>query len=355
MGESSAFGRVGRARSARGRAAEQAMNDTGPTLLALYLLSGNPDNPRDEMGDLTRLGNSLRDHGQKQPLAIMTREAYLVANPGRDAELEPRSMYVVIDGNRRLAAAREAGVKSLKVMLDDELGTDPDQILESALVANVFNKQLEPLEEAKALKQLLEIHGTQERLAERLHRSQGWVSQRLALLGLTPELQERLEAGEESAALLRRVGKKPAEQQESELARLKEEQEREKTEKAARSKVRKETRPDSAVETTVSAEAAGADYYAVINEEPPADADASTKESAEPAEVQPATEGPERAEPEAGAGEGDTEDPLRGLDSGLLQSLPWRDIARMAALIFEYMPEEDVRRLNKHLWARHGE
>ena len=225
LGASSAFGRAGSARSARGRVAEKVLsgNDDGPTRLALHLLSHNPDNPRDSLPDVTELAASLRDHGQKSAVTIMSREAYLAANPGREDELEPRAAYVVIDGNCRLAAARQAGLSSLRVMMDESLGGDPDELLESALVANIHRQDLDPLDEARALKKLLEVHGTQDKLAKRLHRSQGWVSQRMALLSLTPELQRRLETGQEPVDLLRAVGKKPPERQEVELARLKEE------------------------------------------------------------------------------------------------------------------------------------
>jgi ParB family chromosome partitioning protein len=194
------------------------------THLPVEDISLNPDNPRSELGDLTDLAGSLRDHGQKTAVSVMGRTAYLAANPERADALEPRTRYVVIDGNSRLAAAREAGLKTIKVMVDDDLGTDPNQLLESALVANVHRKDLDPLDEARALQQLLEVHGSQEALAERLHRSQGWISQRLGLLTLTPELQERLVKGQESASNLRVVGRKPAEEQEEALARLKAEQ-----------------------------------------------------------------------------------------------------------------------------------
>ncbi|WP_258044636.1 ParB/RepB/Spo0J family partition protein [Streptomyces sp. SM11] len=193
-----------------------------PLKLPLASISLNPDNPRSELGDLSALAASLRDHGQKTAISIMGRFAYLEGNPDRKDDLEEGTTYVVIDGNSRLSAAREAGLTEIKVMLDDDLGSNPDEILESALVANVHRQDLDPLDEAKVLQQLLTVHGTQEALAARLHRSQGWVSQRLALLGLTPELKEKLQSGEESAALLRRVGKKKPEDQADHLKRLKE-------------------------------------------------------------------------------------------------------------------------------------
>ncbi|MFE7044226.1 ParB/RepB/Spo0J family partition protein [Streptomyces atratus] len=205
-----------------------------PVTLPVGVISLNPDNPRSQLGDLTDLSASLRDHGQKTAISIMGRFAYVEANPGREGDLEPGTRYVAIDGNSRLAAAREAGIAEIKVMLDDDLGSNPDEILESALVANIHRQDLDHLDEAKALKQLLKVHGTQEALAARLHRSQGWVSQRLALLTLTPDLTQKLQSGQESAALLRQVGKKKADEQEAHLRHLKEKQAQEAAEKKAR-------------------------------------------------------------------------------------------------------------------------
>jgi ParB family chromosome partitioning protein len=192
-----------------------------PVRLPVDLISLNPANPRTDLGDLTDLAASLRDHGQKTAISIMSRFAYLEANPDVENELEDGTRYVAIDGNSRLAAAREAGLETIKVMLDEELGSNPDEVLESALVANVHRQDLDHLDEARALQQLLGVHKTQEALAARLHRSQAWVSQRLALLGLTPELKEKLVSGEEPVELLRRVGKKKPEEQAEHLERLK--------------------------------------------------------------------------------------------------------------------------------------
>ncbi|MGY5127374.1 ParB/RepB/Spo0J family partition protein [Streptomyces nigrescens] len=353
MGESAAFGRVGNRLSARGRSKDQAFNNDGPTVLALHLLSHNPDNPREDIGDVTELSNSLRDHKQKQPLAIMTRGAYLEANPGREGELEANAEYVVIDGNRRLAAARDAGLKSLKVMLDDEgLGKDGNEILESALVANVFNQKLEPLDEAKALKTLLEIHGTQDALAARLHRSQGWISQRLSLLDLKPDLQERLKAGKESASHLRRVGKKPSEEQDAALAAIKAKEAREKEERAARARAKAQAKEQAAAKPkgeppnpsdrepadgamngegghADEARGDGKDHYGVIKES----SDDSTTRIKEGAS----------ATGSAGGGQ------------AVAPSLPFHDVSAMARIISEGMELEDVRRLVKTLWATHGD
>ncbi|MEV7004782.1 ParB/RepB/Spo0J family partition protein [Streptomyces sp. NPDC093982] len=190
-----------------------------PTELPLHRISLNPDNPRSSLGDLTDLAGSLKTHGQKQAITVMNRDAYVKANPNHETALEPDATYVVIDGSSRLAAAREAGLAAVKVMVSDDQGTNSEELLESALVANIHRQDLEELDEARALQRLLAIHGSQTALAKRLHRSQGWVSQRLALLNLTPELQARI--GQEPIDLLRAVGNRPADQQETALNELK--------------------------------------------------------------------------------------------------------------------------------------
>ncbi|MFE3904827.1 ParB/RepB/Spo0J family partition protein [Streptomyces sp. NPDC059153] len=190
-----------------------------PNRLPVKLISPNPENPRTALGDLTELAGSLKEHGQKQAVTVMNRDAYIKANPARASDLEPDTTHVVVDGSSRLAAAREAGLTHLNVMVDDEQGSDGDAILESALVANIHRHDLDPLDEARALQRLLAIHGSQVKLAKRLRKSQGWVSQRLALLNLTPELQAAV--GEEPVELLRSVAKEPQDRQEAVLQELK--------------------------------------------------------------------------------------------------------------------------------------
>ncbi|MFJ4895002.1 ParB/RepB/Spo0J family partition protein [Streptomyces sp. NPDC088788] len=232
-----------------------------PTELSLHRISPNPENPRSRLGDLTDLAGSLKTHGQKQAITVMNRDAYVRANPDREADLEPDTTHVVVDGSSRLAAAREAGLNSLKVMVSDEQGTTSEELLESALVANIHRQALEELDEARALERLLAIYGSQRALATRLHRSQGWVSQRLALLNLTPELQARV--GQEPIDLLRAIGNKPAEQQEAALDELKEERLRKEEDKQARAT------KTAAVPEEREPESRPADY-AVIAEAPSA-------------------------------------------------------------------------------------
>ncbi|WP_331737610.1 ParB/RepB/Spo0J family partition protein [Streptomyces sp. NBC_00019] len=218
-----------------------------PTRLPVSHISPNPENPRTTLGDLSDLASSLKEHGQKQAITVMNRDVYIKANPAREKDLDPDTTHVVVDGSSRLAAARDAGLTHLNVMVDDEQGSDGDAILESALVANIHRADLDPLDEARALQRLLAIHGSQVKLAKRLHKSQGWVSQRLALLNLSPELQAVV--GEEPVELLRSVAKEPHDRQEAALEELKAERSRKDAERRAPAPValHEETTPEVSV------------------------------------------------------------------------------------------------------------
>lgn len=249
-----------------------------PTELPVHRISLNPDNPRTVLGDLTDLAGSLKTHGQKQAITVMNRDAYAKANPEREADLEPDTTHVVVDGSSRLAAAREAGLSTIKIMVSDDQGATSEELLESALVANIHREDLEELDEARALQRLLSIHGSQRALAKHLHRSQGWVSQRLALLNLTPELQARI--GEEPIDLLRAVGNKPADQQEAALEELK--AERARKEEKARATQQTQRATDESAEDTKDGQPS--DYAVItspaVNGTPAADtAEATTSET----------------------------------------------------------------------------
>ncbi|MFJ4152693.1 ParB/RepB/Spo0J family partition protein [Streptomyces galbus] len=230
-----------------------------PTELPVHRISLNPDNPRSALGDLTDLAGSLKTHGQKQAITVMNRDAYLKANPAQEADLEPDTTHVVVDGSSRLAAAREAGLAVIKVMVSDDQGSTSEELLESALVANIHRQDLDEIDEARALQRLLAIHGSQRALAKRLHRSQGWVSQRLALLNLTPELQARI--GVEPIDLLRAVGNKPAEEQAAALEELKAQRAGKEQEKAHTAQAR-QVRP---IEEPESANDPGGDYGVITS------------------------------------------------------------------------------------------
>ncbi len=178
----------------------------------LTSLAHNPYNPREELKAVEDLADSLASRGIIQPLTVVTRTAFLAAHPDHEQALGAAE-YVVVDGNRRLAGATLAGLDDVPIHIDDSLAEDADTLLETALIAAVQHENLDPLDEAKALKRLIEVHGSQRAVARALGKSSPWVTQRIALLKLTPELQEAVEDRSLPVEVARRVGQMPAQQQ----------------------------------------------------------------------------------------------------------------------------------------------
>ncbi|MEV5605758.1 ParB/RepB/Spo0J family partition protein [Streptomyces sp. NPDC052299] len=186
-----------------------------PAAVALKELAHNPFNPREELTEIEETAASLRERGQIQPVTVVRRAAFLLAHPGHEDVLG-EAEYVVIDGNRRLAAAVEAGIDELRIDVNDALAASAADILESALIANVHRVDVAPLDQAHALQELVGVHGSQGKVAKRLGKTPAWVSQRLALLELTPELKEKVESGELRVEPARRIGRMPKNEQAAE-------------------------------------------------------------------------------------------------------------------------------------------
>ncbi|MFF8618125.1 ParB/RepB/Spo0J family partition protein [Streptomyces sp. NPDC015350] len=180
--------------------------------LPVAKLAHNPENPREELQDIEDLADSLAARGLIQPVAVVTRAAFLSAHPSHEQSIGDAE-YVVVDGNRRLEAARMAGLDEVPAHLDDSFAADADVLLENALVAAVHNHDLEPIDQAKALQKLVEKYGSQRRAAKALNKSSGWVTQRMALLKLTPELQQAVEEKTLPVEVARQVGQLPQQQQ----------------------------------------------------------------------------------------------------------------------------------------------
>ncbi|MFZ3492322.1 ParB/RepB/Spo0J family partition protein [Streptomyces sp. 5.8] len=216
VGSSSSFGRAALARSTRGQliaAATGEAQDENVTELSLDRISPNPDNPRDTLGDIEGLASSLAEIGLVQAITVATVEAYLNERPGRENELADGAQYVVIDGHRRLAAAREAGIDSIRITVNDALAATDEKLLEAAFVANAQRENLTDLEEANALSQLVKLYGSQHKAAKRLGVTQPYISQRLSLLALAPDLQADLEAGRRKVEHVRGLAKLTPEEQ----------------------------------------------------------------------------------------------------------------------------------------------
>ncbi|TXH13611.1 MAG: peptide transporter [Gammaproteobacteria bacterium] len=170
-------------------------------------LVGNPKNPRDSVGDLDELASIVEF--QLQPAVVVTRAAYENLYP--DVKISAR--WVVILGNRRLAAAHKFGRPELDIVIKDELARDRGTLLSAIIAENVDREGFDVIEEAKAVESLVDEFGSADAAAAHLHKSKTWVSHRRALLKLAPEIQEATRRGDLAIREARSLAQVPLEQQ----------------------------------------------------------------------------------------------------------------------------------------------
>ncbi|MFE7591620.1 ParB/RepB/Spo0J family partition protein [Kitasatospora sp. NPDC057512] len=170
----------------------------------------NPRNPRDELGDLSDLA-SIKDRQLQSCLAV-TPAAYLRLWPEDRQTLGAGAQDVVIvNGNRRRAAAELYGREQLLVVVDDSVAESKATLLRAALDENMARKDFDPIEEANAVVLIVAQYPTAKEAAEAEGWSQSWISHRKNLLKLHPELQRQVRAkarGEEGVSInvARRLG-----------------------------------------------------------------------------------------------------------------------------------------------------
>ncbi len=170
-------------------------------------LTPNPRNPRDDLGDLSGL-ESIADM-QLQPAVVVTKSAYLTLYP--DDAITTR--FVVVNGCRRLAAAHKYGRTDLAIVVNDDIARDRITLISASIAENVDRQDFDVIEEAKAVESLVKECGSGHEAANRLHKTEAWVSQRRALLSLAPELQTALRRGELAIREARSLARVPLEQQ----------------------------------------------------------------------------------------------------------------------------------------------
>ena len=160
--------------------ADNGTADVAVSTLAIGEIEPNPDQPRKEFTPeaLSQLAASIKEHGILPPLVVRPR---------------PSGRYQIVAGERRWRAARVAGLTELPVVIKEL--TD-EQACEVALVENLVRADLNPIEEALAIKNLMDNFSmTQERVAQRIGRSRPAVANALRLLTLPEKLRPMLENG----------------------------------------------------------------------------------------------------------------------------------------------------------------
>ena len=151
-------------------------------LIDIEKILPNPNQPRQAMSEegLQELADSIREHGVLQPL-IVTQE------PGQDR-------YVLIAGERRLRAAKLAGLSLIPAVIRQ--ASDQER-LELALIENIQRSDLSPLETAQAFHQLNEVFNlSHEEIAIRVGKNRVTVTNTLRLLKLPEIAQSALASGE---------------------------------------------------------------------------------------------------------------------------------------------------------------
>ena len=172
--------------------------------LPLEMIHANPRQPRKSFDSDAAIGlaASVKAQGLLQPLLVRRRE---------------EGGYELIAGERRLRAAREAGLATVPAVVR-EAGDRESLVL--GLVENVAREQLSPLEESRAYAVLLDEFGLAlGEIAERVGRSKPSVSNRLRLLELPDEVLQMLSSGELSEGHARAILALPDHDERKALAR----------------------------------------------------------------------------------------------------------------------------------------
>jgi ParB family transcriptional regulator, chromosome partitioning protein len=172
-------------------APEAGESNTGLLEVPTGAIAPNPKQPRSRFDDetLAELAASIREVGILQPIVVRR------ASQGS---------YEVVTGERRLRAAKLAGMATVPVVLRD---SDDADLLREALIENIHREDLNPIELGEAFRQLLDELGLkQEELADRVGVSRSHIANTIRLLALPLEVQqlltdEKLSAGHARALL----------------------------------------------------------------------------------------------------------------------------------------------------------
>ena len=151
--------------------------------IPIGLIDRNTSQPRKDFNEesLNELAQSIRAHGVIQPIILVKKN----------------DRYMIVSGERRWRASKIAGLKEIPAVIREY--TDA-QIAQIALIENLQREDLNPIESAKAIKELIDKYNlTQEEVSEKIGKSRSAVTNTLRLLALQPEVIKMIESGKLSA------------------------------------------------------------------------------------------------------------------------------------------------------------
>lgn len=172
-----------------GGSSASVSNVASETKLPIEDIVPNPNQPRIHFNEteLRELSESIQEHGVLQPL--------LVRKHGNG--------YEIIAGERRYQASKLAGLEELPVIIKD---VDDEQMLALALIENLQRSDLNPVEEAKGYRQLIDASGmTQEALSKAVSKSRSAITNSLRLLDLPEVVQQMIFEGKLTAGHARAI------------------------------------------------------------------------------------------------------------------------------------------------------
>jgi ParB family chromosome partitioning protein len=182
-----------------------ASGEGGITQLPIDSIQRNPRQPRENFdeGELENLAVSIREHGVIQPLIVL---------PGKNG------VYTLIAGERRLQAARKAGLNAVPVVIRH--ATD-QQLLELALIENIQRADLNAIEEAEAYHHLVkEFKLSHETIASRVGKSRSAITNTMLLLDSPAAVKQALVDGRITEGHARAMRTLPAKAQEELLKKI---------------------------------------------------------------------------------------------------------------------------------------
>lgn len=165
---------------------EDSLEDdlTGALNIPIEKVEPRSDQPRTvfDQEALQELSDSLRQYGMIQPITVRKLDS---------------GYYQIIAGERRWRAARIAELKEVPVRV---IEADDKRAMELALVENLQREDLNPIEEAKGYRKLIEEYGmTQEDASQSIGKSRSAIANSMRLLNLTPPVMAMVEDGDISA------------------------------------------------------------------------------------------------------------------------------------------------------------
>lgn len=161
--------------------------------VSIYLIDNNNEQPRKQFDEskLRELADSIEQHGVVQPIIVK-----------RSGE-----RYTIVAGERRYRAARLAGLNEIPVIVRD---LNEQEIREIALVENLQRENLNPIEEAAAIRALMDEHDlTQDEVSKKLGKSRSAIANAVRLLNMPERIQELLLKGKLQAGHARVIASIP--------------------------------------------------------------------------------------------------------------------------------------------------